>query len=160
MDSSKRCYYSVLDIHKSATGDEIKKSYRVLALKWHPDKNPDNIKSAEEKFKEIGEAYSVLSHPEKRKRFDKFGHEGVDDPFAGFDNAADIFFHFFQDSEEAEFLSPDDMAFLMSAASHAPPPKPRTRRPGGRKFKGGSSKSEAKIEDMLMSSLGLGKKSK
>ena len=65
-------YYQILGIAKKASADEIKKSYRKLALKWHPDKNPNN-KAAEEKFKKISEAYAVLSDAEKRKQYDNFG---------------------------------------------------------------------------------------
>jgi molecular chaperone DnaJ len=73
---SKRDYYEVLGVSKSATGDEIKKAYRKQALKYHPDKNPDN-KEAEEKFKEAAEAYEVLSDAQKRQRYDQFGHAGL-----------------------------------------------------------------------------------
>lgn len=66
-------YYEILGVNKDASSDEIRKAYRQLAKKWHPDANPDNRKEAEEKFKEIGEAYSVLSDPEKRKMYDQFG---------------------------------------------------------------------------------------
>ncbi len=67
-----RDYYKVLGLEKSATAEEIKKAYRKLAVKYHPDKNPDN-KAAEEKFKEISEAYDVLGNPEKRKKYDELG---------------------------------------------------------------------------------------
>ncbi|ABC77493.1 DnaJ C-terminal domain-containing protein [Syntrophus aciditrophicus] len=67
-------YYKILELEKTATSDEIKKAYRKLALKYHPDKNPDN-KEAEEKFKKISEAYAVLSDPEKRKQYDSFGSD-------------------------------------------------------------------------------------
>lgn len=70
---TKRDYYEVLGISKSATDVEIKKAYRKLALKYHPDKNPDD-KTAEEKFKEAAEAYEVLSNPQKRSKYDRFGH--------------------------------------------------------------------------------------
>ena len=72
----KRDYYEVLGVGRSADKDEIKKAYRKLALKYHPDKNPDN-KDAEEKFKEVNEAYEVLSNDDKRRRYDQFGHAGV-----------------------------------------------------------------------------------
>ena len=73
---SKRDYYEILGVSKSADADEIKKAYRKMALKYHPDKNPGD-KAAEEKFKEAAEAYEVLSNPEKRKRYDQYGHAGV-----------------------------------------------------------------------------------
>lgn len=75
--AAKRDYYEVLGLEKSATAEEIKKAYRKTALKYHPDRNPGD-KEAEEKFKEAAEAYSVLSDPEKRQRYDQFGHAGVD----------------------------------------------------------------------------------
>ncbi len=73
---SKRDYYDVLGVAKSSSTEEIKKAYRKLAIKYHPDKNPDD-KSAEEKFKEAAEAYEVLSNPEKKQRYDHYGHAGV-----------------------------------------------------------------------------------
>ena len=73
---SKRDYYEVLGIQKGASDDEIKKAFRKLAIKYHPDKNPGD-KEAEEKFKEVNEAYSVLSDKTKRQRYDQFGHSGV-----------------------------------------------------------------------------------
>lgn len=73
---AKRDYYEVLGVSKSASAEEIKKSYRKLAIQYHPDKNPDN-KEAEEKFKEAAEAYEVLSNPEKRQRYDQYGHAGM-----------------------------------------------------------------------------------
>ncbi len=75
--ASKRDYYEILGVGKTATDDELKKAYRKLALKYHPDRNP-NDKTAEEKFKEAAEAYEVLSNKEKRERYDQFGHAGVD----------------------------------------------------------------------------------
>ena len=74
--AEKRDYYEVLGISKTATPEEIKKAYRKKAIEFHPDKNPGN-KEAEEKFKEAAEAYEVLSNPEKRSRYDQFGHAGV-----------------------------------------------------------------------------------
>ena len=73
---SKRDYYEVLGVGKNANPKEIKKAYRKLAVKHHPDKNPNN-KQAEEKFKEAAEAYDVLSNTEKKQRYDQFGHAGM-----------------------------------------------------------------------------------
>jgi len=72
---SKRDYYDILGVARGADAAEIKSAYRKLAIKYHPDKNPDN-KEAEEKFKEAAEAYEILSNPEKRQRYDQFGHAG------------------------------------------------------------------------------------
>jgi len=77
MAENKRDYYEVLGVQKGASAEEIKKAYRKLAMKYHPDRNPDN-KEAEEKFKEAAEAYEVLSDDEKRSRYDQFGFAGVD----------------------------------------------------------------------------------
>lgn len=74
---AKRDYYEVLGVDKSASPEDLKKAYRKLALKYHPDRNPGD-KEAEEKFKEAAEAYSVLSNPDKKARYDQFGHAGVD----------------------------------------------------------------------------------
>jgi len=73
---AKRDYYDVLGVSRNASNEEIKKAYRQLAIKYHPDKNPNNPE-AEEKFKEAAEAYEVLSDPEKRRRYDQFGHSGM-----------------------------------------------------------------------------------
>lgn len=95
---SKRDYYEVLEVSRTATEIEIKKAYRKKAIQYHPDKNPGD-KTAEEKFKEAAEAYEVLSDPEKRKRYDQFGHAGVGGAAGGgFSGGGmtmeDIFSHF------------------------------------------------------------------
>lgn len=87
----KKDYYEVLGLRRDAEEVEIKKSYRQMAVKYHPDKNPGD-KSAEEKFKEAAEAYEVLSHPEKRQIYDQFGHRGLEGVgFTGFTGMEDIF---------------------------------------------------------------------
>ena len=80
--ADKRDYYEVLGLQKGASDNDIKKAFRKMAMKYHPDKNPGD-KEAEEKFKEINEAYAVLSDPEKKEKYDRFGHAGVD-PNSGF----------------------------------------------------------------------------
>jgi molecular chaperone DnaJ len=102
--SGKKDYYDLLGMNRNSSEDEIKKAYRKLALKYHPDRNPGD-KQAEEKFKEVSEAYQVLSEPQKRAQYDQFGHAAFGDggPFAGgFDFTAgfedvfgDIFGEFF-----------------------------------------------------------------
>ncbi len=81
---TKRDYYEVLGVGREASEEEIKKAYRKLALKYHPDRNPGN-KEAEEKFKEATEAYEVLRDPQKRSQYDRFGHSGLKGGFQGFD---------------------------------------------------------------------------
>ncbi|QMU27582.1 molecular chaperone DnaJ [Adhaeribacter radiodurans] len=90
---AKRDYYEVLGVSKSASADEIKKAYRKIAIKYHPDKNPDDP-SAEDKFKEAAEAYEVLSDQDKRGRYDQFGHQGVNGGGYGHMNMDDIFSQF------------------------------------------------------------------
>ena len=85
--NGKRDYYEVLGVPRNASLEEIKKSYRRMAMQWHPDRNPDNHKESEEKFKEASEAYSVLSDPQKRAGYDRYGHTGIPTSggFGGFD---------------------------------------------------------------------------
>jgi molecular chaperone DnaJ len=91
--ANKRDYYEVLGVDKSASPEEIKKAYKKMAIKYHPDKNPGD-KEAEEKFKEVAEAYSILSDADKKARYDQFGHAGVEgagpDFSGGFGNLNDI----------------------------------------------------------------------
>lgn len=92
---TKRDYYEVLGVSKDASPEEIKKAYRKLAIRFHPDKNPDDA-TAEENFKEAAEAYEVLSNSEKRQRYDQFGHQGVNGNggYGGGMNMDDIFSQF------------------------------------------------------------------
>lgn len=92
---AKRDYYEILEVTRTATDTEIKTSYRRLAMRYHPDRNPDNAE-AEEKFKEAAEAYDVLIDPNKRARYDQFGHAGMRGSGfeSGFNNPNDIFSHF------------------------------------------------------------------
>lgn len=102
-DQNKRDYYEVLGVEKNASDAEIKKSYRKLAMKYHPDQNPGD-KTAEEKFKEVNEAYEVLSNAEKKARYDQYGFAGVDpnfnpggNPFGGFGGGFGDFGDIFSD---------------------------------------------------------------
>jgi len=91
---TKRDYYEILNVNRNATDDEIKKSYRTIAMQCHPDRNPGD-KKAEERFKEAAEAYEVLSDRQKREIYDRYGHEGLNHSgFRGFNDFDDIFSHF------------------------------------------------------------------
>ena len=92
MAATQRCYYEILSISREASGGEIKKAYKKLALQYHPDKNPGD-EEAVARFKEAAEAYDVLGDPEKRSRYDRFGHAGVKGAAggaAGFNDLDDI----------------------------------------------------------------------
>lgn len=146
----RRDYYQILGVGKNATQEEIKKAYRSLAMKYHPDRNPGGEKEANEKFKEINEAYEVLGDPEKRKQYDMFGTVGTGDiwgsPFtqAGFEEVMRDFgrgglgFDFLKDIFDGfEFSSrPDRVEF-------------RTNRPSGKAFYG-----HVPLEDILGDLLG------
>ena len=100
--AQKRDYYEVLGVAKDATADQIKSAYRKLAMKYHPDRNPDNPE-AKEKFTEISEAYEVLSNAEKRQAYDQFGHQGVNFGPGGFNFSRD--FSHFQDVDLNDILN-------------------------------------------------------
>lgn len=101
MPVAKRDYYEVLGVEKNASAEEIKKAFRRLALKHHPDRNPTDKKASEERFKEISEAYEVLSDPQRRSAYDQYGHAGVEgafrhgnftwEDFTHFEDISDIF---------------------------------------------------------------------
>ena len=97
MSSNKKDYYEVLGVPRDATEAQIRKAYKKLAVRWHPDKNPDNRKAAEEKFKEISEAYSVLGDPKKKNEYDNGGFSfegfGFDDGFDPFEVFNSFFKH-------------------------------------------------------------------
>jgi molecular chaperone DnaJ len=121
--SAKKDYYDLLGVSRSASEDEIKKAYRKLALQYHPDRNPDD-KQAEEKFKEVSEAYQILSEPEKRAKYDQYGHAAFGDggPFAGgFDFTAgfedvfgDIFGEFFGAGSRRSRGRGDDLRYNLT----------------------------------------------
>jgi len=107
-------YYKILGVSRDADDKELKKAYRQLAMKWHPDKNPDNKEEANRRFQEIGEAYEVLSDEEKRKVYDQFGEDGLkqgapDGSFQGFKfeqaDASRIFEQFFGGESPFEFFT-------------------------------------------------------
>ncbi|KAL8164931.1 UNVERIFIED_CONTAM: hypothetical protein K2H54_016535 [Gekko kuhli] len=118
-------YYEVLGVHRHASQEDIKKAYRKLALKWHPDKNPDNKEEAERQFKQLAEAYEVLSDAKKRDIYDRYGKEGLnggggshfDSPFEygfTFRNPEDVFREFFGGRDPFSFDFFDAYAVVIS----------------------------------------------
>uniref|UniRef100_A0A2R9BEZ2 DnaJ heat shock protein family (Hsp40) member B6 n=1 Tax=Pan paniscus TaxID=9597 RepID=A0A2R9BEZ2_PANPA len=141
-------YYEVLGVQRHASPEDIKKAYRKLALKWHPDKNPENKEEAERKFKQVAEAYEVLSDAKKRDIYDKYGKEGLnggggggshfDSPFEfgfTFRNPDDVFREFFggRDPFSFDFFGvADDDALAeerMRRGQNALPAQPASLRP-------------------------------
>uniref|UniRef100_A0A3Q3RBE2 J domain-containing protein n=1 Tax=Monopterus albus TaxID=43700 RepID=A0A3Q3RBE2_MONAL len=138
-------YYQVLGVRRDVSADDIKKAYRKLALRWHPDKNPDNKEEAERKFKELSEAYEVLSDANKRSIYDHYGKEGLTgnshfhngehfhEPFT-FRNPEDVFREFFGGRDPfADFFGTDlfcDDPFVSNSRHH--------QSPAGRSRTGGS----------------------
>lgn len=130
-------YYSILGVKKTATGEELKKAFRKLAVKYHPDKNPGN-KEAEERFKEINEAYEVLSDAEKRKQYDKYGAAWNQFNHAGqsphqYNNAGGGRHYKYQGDPESFFRQDDDFSsifgeFFNSAGGHASGARRRRRK--------------------------------
>lgn len=127
---SDTSYYDILNVNSNADANEIKKQYRKLALRWHPDKNPDSKIEAERKFKEISEAYEVLSDPQKRKAYDMYGKDGPQSrgsysgfsdfhsfPSFSFRNPNDVFREFFGASDPfASIFGDDDFFFGVSGS--------------------------------------------
>ena len=127
--ADKRDYYDVLGVGRSAGQDEIKSAYRKLARTLHPDVNPGDA-SAEDKFKEVAEAYEVLSDTKKRGRYDQMGHAGVDGmghAGQGFGSMEDIFAQFGENSRRLLNLSESDVVVCGVALGHEDPTSPANR---------------------------------
>jgi len=112
MTSTKKDFYEILGVSRTATDEEIKRAYKKLALKWHPDKNQNNKEEAEQKFKEISEAYAILSDKQKKARYNQFGDsdfdmEGMHDTFS-FADASEIFKRFFGGRDPFAGFDDDD----------------------------------------------------
>lgn len=136
-------YYHILGVTKNASPDDIKKAYRKLALKWHPDKNPNDKEEAEKRFKEISEAYEVLSDENKRRDYDRFGKQGLsnrgghyDDEYMGgftFRNPEDVFREFFGGRDPfadfADFFADDPFEDFFGGRRHRGMNRSRTAGP-------------------------------
>uniref|UniRef100_A0A671K1P7 DnaJ homolog subfamily B member 6-like n=1 Tax=Sinocyclocheilus anshuiensis TaxID=1608454 RepID=A0A671K1P7_9TELE len=145
-------YYVVLGVQRNSSPDDIKKAYRKLALKWHPDKNPDNKEEAEKKFKQLSEAYEVLSDANKRNLYDRYGKEGLtpgggggrghfnNDHFGGFTfrNPEDVFREFFGGQDPfADFFDPFNDDFFGGGRRHHHHHRGMSRSRTGGSFYGG-----------------------
>ncbi|XP_059389303.1 dnaJ homolog subfamily B member 6b isoform X2 [Carassius carassius] len=130
-------YYAILGVTRNASHDDIKKAYRKKALKWHPDKNPNNHEQADKMFKEISEAYEVLSDENKRRQYDKYGKEGLsprgghyDEDFMGgftFRNPDDVFREFFGGRDPfADFFADDPFEDFFGGRRHRGVSRSRT----------------------------------
>ena len=118
--AERRDFYEVLGVSKSASAEEIKKAYRKKAIKYHPDKNPDNAE-AEEKFKEAAEAYEVLSDENKRARYDQYGHAGLGGAAGGGFGGGMIFSHSLETSLEVTLEGSEDLVVLVEVDAHVVP---------------------------------------
>ncbi|XP_037135386.1 dnaJ homolog subfamily B member 6b isoform X2 [Syngnathus acus] len=142
-------YYQTLGVRKDATQADIKKAYRKQALKWHPDKNPDNKEEAEKRFKELAEAYEVLSDENKRNIYDKYGKQGLSSAAGGgsggghnnhfghgftFRKPEDVFREFFGRDPFADFFDNDPFGDFIGHNCHLGDPRSRTRGGGGGPF--------------------------
>jgi DnaJ family protein A protein 2 len=125
-------YYDILEIDKNASKNEIKKTYKKLAIKWHPDKNPDNKIESEKRFKEISEAYQVLSDPEKKDLYDKYGDEGLNNNFS---------------NNHSNFNSPDEIFNMFFGMNNNNPFNNNNNNPFERRIK----KTEIKIVNIPIS---------
>ncbi|RWR72948.1 dnaJ subfamily B member 4 [Cinnamomum micranthum f. kanehirae] len=155
-------YYGILEVSRNATDEDVKKSYRKLAMKWHPDKNPNNKQEAEAKFKEISEAYEVLSDPQKRALYDQYGEEngkpgGPNDFNFNHRNAEDIFTEFFGSSPfefssmgRAKSVRKPDSAFF---GGFSGPENFRSQTEGAGATVGGAPRKPPPVESMLPCSL-------
>jgi DnaJ-class molecular chaperone len=141
MSSRGRDFYAILEVPRNADANAIKKAYRRLAMQWHPDKNPGNIEEAQARFQEISEAYEVLSDPQKRSDYDRYGEEGLHRAQStgsagfGFSRAQDIFSAFggfssmFSDTDDGVFMNFPfgGGSFHFSRGRSRPPPPERMK---------------------------------